>query len=217
VILRFFQVYLLTPLVLPFESKRKQAFGSLWSISGKYEDVLQQVLRHLVFTKTNQKTSFSYADILAYSELNRGSFNSLTTLNTILGPSRKAPTSLEFNEGLHFLLKKAFSLDSSLLVDWSKTMSLEDAPLTQMEHLTPEEARWVYCLSQLHEHWLPLSRILFRMEADLKAPLSIAQALILIKDQIILAQSTASQKTETGQPEMAFLEWLLGKQRSRIA
>jgi hypothetical protein len=115
------------------------------------------------------------------------------------------------------MLKRAFALDTSLIVDWSKTMPLRDVPVSQMGDLTHDQAHWIHCLSQLHEHWLPLSRILFAMEADMKAPLSVAQSLVLIKDQIGLAQSTASQEildSEPGQLEHAFLDWLSGKERA---
>lgn len=177
---------------------------------------MQQILRYLVFSNTKEKTPFSYKELLA-NGLDRGVFNSLSTLNKFLGEPRKPSANIEFSECLHIMLKRAFALDLSLLVDWSKTMPLGDPPLSQKSGLTPEESHWVHCLSQLHEHWLPLSRILFVMEADLKAALSVAQAIVLIKDQIALAQSTASQEilaSEPGQMEHAFLDWLPGIKRT---
>ena len=42
---------------------------------------------------------------------------------------------------------------------------------------------------QIHEHLLPVSRILFNLERRLSVPISLAQGMIIVRDQLTLAQA----------------------------
>ena len=61
-------------------------------------------------------------------------------------------------------------------------------------------------LTQVHRHLLPISRIIFQMERDLRQSLSLSQALLIIKDQIVITNLTIQQTSLGPQGLLALLK-----------
>ncbi|KAL3899991.1 MAG: hypothetical protein SGCHY_001650, partial [Lobulomycetales sp.] len=86
---------------------------------------------------------------------------------------------------LHPLLKAVFKLDSNLLLSycgnriWDNEFG-RDAPSSTRE----AKHRWTVGLVAIHKRLIPLSEIFFELEMELKQPLSLAQGLVLLRDQI---------------------------------
>lgn len=177
-----------------------------WSISTKHKSLLEKIVRHLVFTSQDQRQAFSYVDLYDQG-LERSSFSSMSMLVSLY--KKKKPTLksgfLTFNEGLHIMLKRAFSLDMILLLDWCKFMPLTTETNVSQTGFSASLKHWIHCLSQIHDHLLPLSRILFSLEKDLKEPLSLAQTLLIIKDQLAILKLNSREELP-----MHVLDWLSG-------
>ncbi|KAI8903290.1 hypothetical protein EDD86DRAFT_215026 [Gorgonomyces haynaldii] len=133
---------------------------------------IQYVIRHLIFSKT--KSTIDYQQIYSTGLLN-GSHISLNGDNLIV------------QEPLHPVLKQVLQQDAHLLVDLCQDLTL----------LTPSRDKWLEMLSSVHRHLIPLSKQLFKLET--KFPLSVAQAMVIVKDKIKLVQMmTHPLATKTG-------------------
>ena len=172
---------------------------------------IELVLRHLVFDK-QQKQEIDYESI--YSEgLVYGSMMNIAALPlSTSGGTNESKTTREtsdenrqttnatkaavIHEALHPLLKQVFKLDMSLFVAACQTM---EVPFERQQNgkntKETQLSKWLCGLSLVHEHLLRISRILFRSEKELQSELSLAQAIVILKDQLavdkIIGQSNA--------------------------
>jgi hypothetical protein len=185
-----------------------------WSTPAKFQPIIHQALRHLVFCTKQTQQKFSYEDLYEQG-LERRSLNSMSMLAEIYQNKPLSTTFKSFDHGLHIMMKRAFSLDGNLLVNYCKTMPLEEPVNQKIRGLDESLAQWIHRLTVLHEHLMPLSKIIFDFEKNLKAPLTLAQTLVLIKDQIQVAHTSSSDLSLESlgdfRKEISFLEWLSGK------
>ncbi|KAI8924164.1 hypothetical protein BC831DRAFT_551577 [Entophlyctis helioformis] len=128
--------------------------------------------------------------------------------------SDSAGSIVVLREALHPVLKEVFRLDQSLFLLACEDMTLTStsgaetsladswlrpAPDTAAHHalwggpsttkVGNQLSQWLHGLSLVHEHLLPLSRTLFKVEQQMQASVSIAQALVILRDQLAFSVS----------------------------
>ncbi len=107
------------------------------------------------------------------------------------------------------MLKKAFSIEPQLIIDLCKNIKLSNASddvVKQCPNLSSSLIHWIHCLSLLHDELLPYSRIIFQSESDLGRSMTLAETLVMLKDQ----QSLRARGPVVDYIE--FLEWISGKE-----
>ncbi|KAJ3252208.1 hypothetical protein HK103_001775 [Boothiomyces macroporosus] len=141
-------------------------------------------VRHLKFAREIEKVNYYsvYADGLNDGILSRAKI-------TVPIPSIVVET-------LHPALKEAFLLDTSLFGEVLTELCLDYRPNTK----DPDERlfSWIQGLVSVHKHLLPLSMSFRQLEKQLKKPIALGQALVLIRDKISVIKLTSQSKlTET--------------------
>ncbi|KAI9333453.1 hypothetical protein BDR26DRAFT_868381 [Obelidium mucronatum] len=171
---------------------------------------LELVLRHLVFSfppkgggALDQSDFIDYYDLyshgLVYGSLTNlaafpvaGAMGATTNSNVSNVTEEEQPVS----EALHPLLKSVFQLDMSLMVDLCgpKSMGkLASQSLSASEKNGSKRLRkWLAGLTEVHRFLLSTSRAIFHVESQLGSELSLAQAMVVVKDQISIARMTGS-------------------------
>jgi hypothetical protein len=139
---------------------------------------IQALLRHLVFSIGAK--SINYFDI--YSEgLLCGRLHSVAH-------NREDIAEFEINRGLHPILREVIALDHSLLIELLQDWELPSMSILQDDSVVLFE--WIRGLDSLHRHLLPLSKSIVKLEENVKTTISVAQAMILVKDRISIVKLT---------------------------
>ncbi|KAJ3413467.1 hypothetical protein HDV05_008036 [Chytridiales sp. JEL 0842] len=194
-------------------------------VKPKIRSALEFVLRHLVFSHNQNSvlTEINYWKLYG-TGMNFGSMTNLSGLPALgTVEMRKMNSDLEeefevpLNEPLHPMLRSAFRLDMNLMVEYfsSLTMGKMASLACKSRHVTAHEKLkgWLSGLAEVHQYLLPASRALFHLDRQLSSPLSIAQAMVLIQDQISLLKRTqgdsghvnSTLKIDDNAP---FMEWV---------
>ncbi|KAH6575421.1 hypothetical protein BASA62_001909 [Batrachochytrium salamandrivorans] len=162
------------------------------------------VLRHLVFSATRRQ-HIDYAEL--YSDgLVYGSLRSIATLpaQPVYPRSRvqrvpPPPSSLAVpeeeveesdfvvREALHLTLKLVFRLDLSLFID---VCSGVNVPTDDQLRDRVKLLNWLHGIALVHQHLIPISRTLFKVEAQMRSSVSVAQALVIVRDRISMDRLT---------------------------
>jgi hypothetical protein len=106
------------------------------------------------------------------------------------------------------MLKRAFSLEPQLIIDLCKNIKLSNASndaLNKCKNLSSNLIHWIHCLTLIHDELLPYSRIIFQSESELGRSMTLAETLVMLKDQ-------QSLKKGPGVDHIQFLEWISGKE-----
>ncbi|KAH9263774.1 hypothetical protein BASA83_012808 [Batrachochytrium salamandrivorans] len=171
--------------------------------SGLYS-AMDLVLRHLVFSATRRQ-HIDYAEL--YSDgLVYGSLRSIATLpaQPVYPRSRvqrvpPPPSSLAVpeeeveesdfvvREALHLTLKLVFRLDLSLFID---VCSGVNVPTDDQLRDRVKLLNWLHGIALVHQHLIPISRTLFKVEAQMRSSVSVAQALVIVRDRISMDRLT---------------------------
>ncbi|KAI8620819.1 hypothetical protein BC830DRAFT_424787 [Chytriomyces sp. MP71] len=168
---------------------------------------LELVLRHLVFSRkeTSSILSVTSQDGINYYELYGnglvyGSSHNLATFPVAGEASDRGAirhTYMEdeppVNEALHSLLKDVFYLDMSLMVDLCGPMMMGKSASRCLSSDSNREDclhNWLSGLTEVHRHLLPASRALWQMEVQMSSQLTLAQGMVVVKDQIELSRMT---------------------------
>ncbi|KAJ3414265.1 hypothetical protein HDV05_006794 [Chytridiales sp. JEL 0842] len=173
---------------------------------------LDLVLRHLIFSPEQKPADEGeellnyvelYCDGLDYANISHlaalpvagykatASPNKRNTLHNTLLRSNEG----KVNEALHPILRNVFRLDMSLFVDMLSSINMGVYPAMAVgdsSNLTLSEKLlcWIIGLAEVHEHLLPASRALFKLQRQLPSPITLAQAMIIVKDQVTLSRIT---------------------------
>jgi hypothetical protein len=147
-------------------------------------ECIHSLLNHIKFSEVEQPVCYQQ---LYSTGLLTGRFKN-TTLGTIE----------EINiVQLHFILKKVFELDSTLLIDLLQDWELPTPTSILNQSHSDLLENWIKGLESLHKHFIPLSKGIHKMEACLKDKVSLAQALVLVRDKIsIIKLSTQGGRKE---------------------
>ncbi|KAJ3069832.1 hypothetical protein HDU98_007090 [Podochytrium sp. JEL0797] len=170
---------------------------------------LELVLRHLVFTHAprgakSPPAHLDHSDLIDYTDLYSeglvyGSLVNLAALpvaGNAMGNKQAASFGEEeetpVSEALHPLLKSVFQLDMSLMVDLCGPLTMgrvASESILEEEWKGPKRLRkWLAGLTELHRFLLPTSRAIFHVERQLASQLTLAQAMVVVKDQISVAR-----------------------------
>ncbi|KAJ3274734.1 hypothetical protein HDV01_002256 [Terramyces sp. JEL0728] len=97
-----------------------------------------------------------------------------------------------FVEALHPTLKEVFLLDASLFGEVLTELSLDYHPT----RTNPDDMlfEWIQGLVSVHRLLQPLSISFKQMESQLKKPISLGQALVLVRDKISVIKLTSQSK-----------------------
>ncbi|KAJ3357225.1 hypothetical protein HDU83_008038 [Entophlyctis luteolus] len=179
---------------------------------------LELVLRHLVFCKDMKRGDKSdlidyyelFSDGLAYGSLqNLAAFPAAENTAAQQSWTDDSEDEPPLNEPLHPALKRVFQLDMSLMVDMCCSMRLgktASESVTETGLSAPKRLRkWIAGLAELHRFLLPASRAVLHLEAQLSSQLSLAQAMVVVRDQISLLRMTKGIVGCDG--SVTFLEW----------
>ncbi|TPX72219.1 hypothetical protein SpCBS45565_g00528 [Spizellomyces sp. 'palustris'] len=188
-----------TSLLAPFYQNAPPTF-----IRPRLRNAVDMVLKAIVFSR-NLSAQIDYKSRIssAPSEDEEGSDKSFASNAQLLHP-------------LHPLLKGVFSLDPILLLQYCSTLDMTDLVRAVSSH---KSAQWYEGLTVIHRHLVPLSRILFELEAQLHGHLSEAQALVIVKDQVTVVKLTCREENALrdvsgslgnliGAGDGSFLKWV---------
>ncbi|KAJ3030699.1 UNVERIFIED_CONTAM: hypothetical protein HDU68_008088 [Siphonaria sp. JEL0065] len=191
---------------------------------------LELVLRHLVFAfppkggrEDSDKIDYYelYSDGLVYGSLmNLAAFP--IAGNQVGGKGFSNTSELEaeeapISEALHPLLKSVFQLDMSLMVDLCGPMTMgtvaSQSTLELEKSASKRLHKWLAGLTEVHRFLLAASRAIFHVENQLAAQLTLAQAMVVVKDQISIARMTGGgmhqmDGTNVGGGSATFMEWV---------
>ncbi|KND00888.1 uncharacterized protein SPPG_03988 [Spizellomyces punctatus DAOM BR117] len=163
-----------TSLLAPFYQNAPPTF-----IRPRLRNAVDMVLKAIVFSRNlDAQIEYRSGRLSAPSEDEEGSDKSNASNAQRLHP-------------LHPLLKGVFSLDPILLLQYCSTLDMTDLARAVSLHKT---AQWHEGLTVIHRHLLPLSRILFELEAQLHEHLTEAQALVIVRDQVTVVKLTCREE-----------------------
>ncbi|KAJ3130817.1 hypothetical protein HK100_007389, partial [Physocladia obscura] len=182
---------------------------------------LELVLRHLIFSTQNQRASLNHSNLINYYDLYSnglvyGSLQNLAAFpvahipgsskSELINDDDEAP----IGEGLHPLLKGVFQLDMSLMVELCGSMVMGKAASQSVSALERNGLKkWLAGLNELHRYLLPTSRAIFHVETQLSSKLSLAQAMVVVKDQISIRKMTKGMSADIGDA-VTFMDWVAG-------
>jgi hypothetical protein len=136
-------------------------------------DCIHALLKHIIFSK--QEYQFNYHII--YS-------NGLLSGRLRVAQLKNHDHSEMIKHPLHPVLKELFELDSSLLIDLLQDWELPSAKFVLNQSKSVELDNWLIGLESLHYHFIPISKSISKTAVALKRDLTLAEALILIRDKI---------------------------------
>jgi hypothetical protein len=137
---------------------------------------IQALLRHLIFSFGEIVVNYFdvYSEGLLCGKLRSVRHNRNDIENSVI------------HQGLHPILREVIALDPSLLIEL-----LQDWELPAFSVLLDENVQlfdWLRGLDSLHRHLLPLSKSILKLEEKVKKRVSVAEALILVKDRISIVR-----------------------------
>ncbi|KAL1919718.1 uncharacterized protein VTP21DRAFT_1649 [Calcarisporiella thermophila] len=141
-------------------------------------DPTSSPMPHVVGSRARQAIE-SFLRYLPFSSMQFGSHR--VVFEDLSGKSTEEKA-IDFREALHPSLRGVFKLDPALLIELCQKL-VENRDVDR--EISSEE--WKSRVLEIHRLLLPSSRALFKLERQL-GELSLAQAMVVIKDQVALAR-----------------------------
>ena len=158
-------------------------------LPSKYDSFLTSFIKQLHFSEKMEP--FSYIQFYESDRINE----------------KEMDPTLFIHEPLHLMLKKVFLLDLEMFLECCKHISMSDS----FESSLNQPSQWVQRLTKVHLHLLPFSRILSQAGRDMGYTLDVAQALVLIKDQLRIRDGDrrSSQEPNGQEKRNLLMEWII--------